>query len=1696
MKETFKAANITKYWKNQLPPDIQQLQGSNKKFTDPFFLPNDYSLTSRDKAGNFTDPKQGSILFKEFTTDHPNWKSKIEWRRPSSNQVLFTNNEINVSNVFQGEISNSYFISAIKSLSSMQSVIQDKFRTTTYNAIGYYEIVLFIDGQWQIVIVDDNIPYNKQKNNYAFAYSKDNSIWVMLLEKAWAKINGGYTNTIHGNCVDPLTALTSYASTTTELTDMDEHDLVKLYNRIQTAFTNKNIITFTSGESKFNMIYKLTAQHSFALKDMKYCKDTNVYLLKIADSKEVSTYCGEWSPSSKRWTDEMKKKFNYSIQQDKSEFYIDINSFKKVIQQFNICYPMNNAYAKAFTFQKEKFFVEPLVFNIALLSPGDTSISVFFRNKRFNRSLHDINHPTSLVLFKYDNNKQIEQVKGSWKCEDDLRLCERLDTGNYIMWVYCAYDYVSKSEQTNFEFTVEVKSTSEFKEEFLGIDGNYGIVHNLFVNYFNNTKRSKIGDEFSTFSGSIKDSLNCGLFCRILANLNKGNKQQNSLNVRTNVFKHKSFFTFPPNNNNEELTVSFDIPPMESVAMISMRIETLTEPVQYGPFATNWSNTSAIQLDATEAQQVNDFIKNTIMNTTKLMKNEINNHKYNTPAIDVIEYDNEENTLMKQTINTMKTQMNIIKEKKAYEMDILLKNFSELNNKDIKLIWREVQGDKWKYWGEVNESNNELHGRGIMELKSKVYIGYFLNGDMCYGMWISLKNKNVIYKGGFTKGKKNGFGKDLFDNGNYWQGNYINGKKEGVGIFVDVKGGFGIRSDFHNGQELNAVKVSGEELKGILQGNLQKDCLEFVVQQQKENVEKEKEKEERERKKKEEEERERIKQQEEEKKKKENEERERERKKKEEEEQERKRRDEEERMKKKQQEERERQKKLQEEERKKKEEIEREKKKKEDEEKMRKKQQDEEREKKKKEEDNQKTKQKEIKESTIKKNNEDSKTNKTIKPKDEKQNQNTNQKLTSSKISNTDKSKTTIQKIPPATKEKTLTKPTQNQPLKIPSKESPSTTTTINQQPTSKPTNTTKPATINKNTKTNPQQTKAPSQDPLPKPQNLPKNATTQKPIPPQQTKPPSKENLPKPQPTQVNTSNNVNPTSPPSNYINEDSRIITTTTIKPKEKTLQEQDDPNTKSQEFISNLLYNLLKEKFMTSQILILPPLEKVENLQLIRSKNDNTIEYVGGIQNGQKTGRGVLYKDNKFYIGYFKNDIPNGLFFVFDKNKILLFKGNLSSYELPKWNGTYYNVNQNIPQTRTYIQNKLKCSCILQEKDEVICCGAENGLLQGKGIAFSKNGLFKKSVLFNKDKKQTEGPINRNDDKSNIAPAIIDYINMHCPGMLEKLIKLPYLKLDTTDKFIWNKITLPNGVIYVGECLEGKTPFGRGCFIYTAPEFVHIEEKLYMGYAVNGKRHGKGELYSKNKTLIFEGNFEDDMKQGYGIAYRNDGTIYYGNFHKGKLNGLGVLYKDKNSRIEGFFTDNYIPLFSYLVSTDKCTIQSLSYNNSSNKYNAEGMPIDCKGQEYLAENKEALDAVTKEFPEQTKLFKALKPTADVAVLRVGQNYSMEGLYIGEVNQIGFKHGRGVLIDSRSKEYYVGYFINDVKEGEGTVYKGDGKMFYKGMFVKNEKNGKGKFFLENKSTLEGVFNNIGEGKGVLIKENGEKWEGNFYGYEQIIK
>ena len=43
-------------------------------------------------------------------------------------------------------------------------------------------------------VLDDNFPYNNEKNEPAFSRGNGSELWVLLLEKAYAKAYGSYEN--------------------------------------------------------------------------------------------------------------------------------------------------------------------------------------------------------------------------------------------------------------------------------------------------------------------------------------------------------------------------------------------------------------------------------------------------------------------------------------------------------------------------------------------------------------------------------------------------------------------------------------------------------------------------------------------------------------------------------------------------------------------------------------------------------------------------------------------------------------------------------------------------------------------------------------------------------------------------------------------------------------------------------------------------------------------------------------------------------------------------------------------------------------------------------------------------------------------------------------------------------------------------------------------------------------------------------------------------------------------------------------------------------------------------------------------------------------------------------------------------------------------------------------------------------------
>lgn len=123
-------------------------------------------------------------------------------------------------------------LSSIASIISFYpEVIADKILFEVSEA-KYYAVKLFIDGEWVIQCTDDSFPCQYGKPVYAKPHG--NEIWVMLIEKCWAKIYGSYQNIDSGTPTEGFRALTG-APSDYVLADTPEEQK-KLYKQLKKAY--------------------------------------------------------------------------------------------------------------------------------------------------------------------------------------------------------------------------------------------------------------------------------------------------------------------------------------------------------------------------------------------------------------------------------------------------------------------------------------------------------------------------------------------------------------------------------------------------------------------------------------------------------------------------------------------------------------------------------------------------------------------------------------------------------------------------------------------------------------------------------------------------------------------------------------------------------------------------------------------------------------------------------------------------------------------------------------------------------------------------------------------------------------------------------------------------------------------------------------------------------------------------------------------------------------------------------------------------------------------------------------------------------------------------------------------------------------------------------------------------------------------
>jgi hypothetical protein len=147
-------------------------------------------------------------------------------------------------------------LSSISSLAEFPERVENLFITKEVNSAGCYALRFFINGERRVVVVDDYFPWCNHKQNWAFSKSSaDKEIWVLLLEKAWAKIFGSYMRIEGGTTGEALPSITGAPATAFIHSDIQNKEAfwTKLFEADKMNYVNATAVS--SGKSN-----KTTAQ--------------------------------------------------------------------------------------------------------------------------------------------------------------------------------------------------------------------------------------------------------------------------------------------------------------------------------------------------------------------------------------------------------------------------------------------------------------------------------------------------------------------------------------------------------------------------------------------------------------------------------------------------------------------------------------------------------------------------------------------------------------------------------------------------------------------------------------------------------------------------------------------------------------------------------------------------------------------------------------------------------------------------------------------------------------------------------------------------------------------------------------------------------------------------------------------------------------------------------------------------------------------------------------------------------------------------------------------------------------------------------------------------------------------------------------------------------------------------------------------
>ena len=451
-------------------------------------------FNKENKLKKFTE---NTLIIPNFTTQVEKLiqikKENIEWKSAKEifgDEVDIFGETTSMNDIILGPADNSYFVSVISSLASYPNIIVQLFRTFQLPKDDQpIEVCIKINGNWTVVLLDDKFLVDKENNMPIFSYSPTKHIWGLILEKAWAKICGGYENIVVGNPKDVFEAFTPFRILEINLKKFEEELFWKYIkssienNCIIICVTKNNIkgldsIGFINGQS-FSLINVESEGRN---------KSDIIRNMRLRNS------LGDKEAFQKDINEEMKNLGIITFEED-GIFLMQYKKFLELFSSVIICVPSSSLINYLIDIQKEKANDFGTI-RILIEEETKINISIIFKN---NEAIKNEDIFRNILLIRLLRNKRkADYINSSY----NETLSSHLTPGEYII-IYNV-DYKTANIKKFHPYYINISSIKQVKYSLDEPDNNLELLKYIMLQKLQTYEKYQklLKEDFPVFTGN------------------------------------------------------------------------------------------------------------------------------------------------------------------------------------------------------------------------------------------------------------------------------------------------------------------------------------------------------------------------------------------------------------------------------------------------------------------------------------------------------------------------------------------------------------------------------------------------------------------------------------------------------------------------------------------------------------------------------------------------------------------------------------------------------------------------------------------------------------------------------------------------------------------------------------------------------------------------------------------------------------------------------------------------------------------------------------------------------------------------------------------------------------------------------------------------------------------------------------------